>query len=59
MEYLSSKEASKKWSITVRQVQKLCATGKIIGAKRLGDGKVWMIPVDAQKPSDGRLTKIR
>lgn len=57
MEYLSAKEAAEKWNITIRQVQKLCATGRIEGAKRLGDGKVWIIPKGAEKPVDGRTNK--
>lgn len=54
MKYLSVKEIADKWGITTRQVQKLCATGRIMEAKRLGDGKVWLIPENADKPKDGR-----
>lgn len=54
MEYLSAKEAADKWNITIRQVQKLCAAGRIDGAMRLGSGKVWIIPKEANKPLDGR-----
>lgn len=56
MEYLSAKEIAKKWNITTRQVQKLCATGRIPEAKRLGDGKVWLVPDNAKKPPDLRYT---
>lgn len=54
MDYISAKEAAKKWNITLRQVQKLCSSGRVEGAQRLGDGKVWIIPKDAEKPLDGR-----
>jgi len=54
MDYISAKDAAEKWNITIRQVQKLCAAGRVEGAQRLGNGKVWIIPKDAEKPSDGR-----
>lgn len=57
MEYMSAKDASEKWKITIRQVQKLCASGRIMGAKRLGGGKIWMIPADSDKPFDGRKSR--
>lgn len=57
MKYLSAKEVSTKWRITIRQVQKLCATDRIIGVKRLGDGKVWLIPQNAEKPKYKRMEK--
>ena len=50
MKYLSVKEVAYKWGITIRQVQKLCAAARIVGAKRLGEGKVWLIPDNADKP---------
>ena len=50
--YISVKEAAKKWDISERRVRILCAEGKIPGAYK--DGRVWKIPVDANKPSDGR-----
>ena len=56
MDYITPKQAGVAWGISERRVQVLCASGKIEGAKRLGD-KVWIIPSDATKPIDGR-TKI-
>ena len=53
---MTPKQAGALWGISERRVQVLCANGKIVGAKRLGD-KVWIIPSDATKPIDGR-TKI-
>ena len=52
MNQMTVKEAAAKWGITPRQVQLLCATGRIHGAVRFGHA--WAIPVDAQKPKDKR-----
>ncbi len=52
MDYMTAKEAAKKWEITPRRVQVLCAQGKIPGAVRFG--VAWAIPKDAVKPKDGR-----
>ena len=49
-ENASSKAAA--WGLTVRQVQHLCSEGKIPGAVRFG--RAWALPVDAEKPADGR-----
>jgi DNA-binding CsgD family transcriptional regulator len=38
--------------MTPRNIQILCASGKIEGATRFG--RAWMIPKDANKPADGR-----
>jgi len=57
VKYLSVKEVADKWGINIRQVQKLCAAGRIVGAKRLGDGKVWLIPENADKPQYSRMKK--
>lgn len=55
MEFLSSIEAAKKWRVSDRQVQRLCADGRIPGAKKYGVS--WMVPADADKPLDPR--KVR
>ncbi len=52
MEYISISEVAKKWGLTTRNVQMLCANGRIEGATRLG--RNWMIPKNAKKPLDGR-----
>ena len=59
MEYLKICEVAKKWGLSERGVQALCAHGKIEGAARFG--RSWMIPKDAKKPIDGRTKagKIR
>lgn len=55
MDYMSAKETAEKWNITRRRVQLLCEQGRIEGAFKLSD--VWVIPADAEKPIDGRLTR--
>jgi hypothetical protein len=55
VDYITPKEASIKWSISERRIQKLCEEGRIDGVVRFG--KVWAIPKRALKPADGRLRK--
>lgn len=52
MEYISVREASANWGISIRRVQYLCSNGLVPGAVRLG--KIWAVPKDAEKPRDGR-----
>lgn len=56
MDYMTVREAAEKWNITERWVQKLCEEDRIKGTMRFS--RVWMIPKDAAKPTDGRLKKI-
>lgn len=53
MEYMTIKEASVKWEISVRRIQVLCSTGRIDGVIRFG--RVWAIPISAEKPNDARI----
>lgn len=53
MEYLSIKQTSEKWGITVRRIQVLCTEGRIPGATKIGS--YWAIPLDAEKPNDKRI----
>ena len=57
MDYISIDEAAKKWGLSKRFVQVLCARGRIEGATRLG--RAWMIPHNAKKPIDGRTKAAR
>lgn len=50
--YIKVKEAAERWGISDRRVRVLCSEGKIPGAYQEGRG--WKIPVDAEKPTDGR-----
>ena len=51
--YMTVKEAAAKWSISDRRIRVLCSEGKIPGAYHEGRG--WKIPIDAEKPADGRF----
>lgn len=50
---MSIKEAAALWGLTERRVNELCKTGRIEGARK--EGRVWIIPADAQKPADKRF----
>jgi Fic family protein len=49
---MTAKEAAEKWGISDRRIRILCSEGKIPGAFQEGRG--WKIPIDAEKPADGR-----
>ena len=49
-EYISTKEASEKWNLSIRRIQILCTKERISGAEK--HGKVWMIPSSSKKPCD-------
>lgn len=51
--FMTSTEASEKWKIGVRRINKLCNEGRIEGASKLGN--TWAIPMDAKKPEDQRI----
>lgn len=51
--YITVQDAAKKWNITIRRVQALCAKGRIKGATK--HASVWAIPENAEKPSDARI----
>lgn len=51
--YMTVKEASAKWDISDRRIRVLCSEDKIPGAYQEGRG--WKIPIDAEKPADGRF----
>lgn len=55
MEYLTAAEISKHWNISSRMVAYYCETGRIVGA--IKKGKVWLIPINTEKPADRRYTK--
>lgn len=57
MEYLSLKQTAEKWGISVRRVQTLCSTERIVGAVKIGS--YWAIPVNAEKPKDERIKSGR
>ena len=53
MEYLSIRQTSEKWGISVRRIQVLCSENRIPGAMKIGS--YWAIPADAKKPDDKRI----
>ncbi|MGN8906592.1 MULTISPECIES: DNA-binding protein [unclassified Bilifractor] len=53
MKYLSVKQISEKWGISVRRVNILCSEKRIPGATKIGF--YWAIPADAEKPRDARI----
>ena len=55
--YLTGKEAGEKWGSTPRMVNYYCSAGRIPGAVKKGN--LWLIPVNAEKPTDGRTKSER
>ena len=53
MEYLSIRQTSEKWGISVRRIQVLCSDNRIPGATKIGSYSA--IPVNAEKPNDERI----
>ena len=49
MEYITVREAAKKWKISERLTQQYCLDKRIPGATKFGG--TWAIPADAQKPT--------
>ena len=54
LEYITIKEASEKWNISIRRVQVLCRQERIPGARKFG--RDCATPNDSEKPVDGRIT---
>lgn len=57
MDYMTLKEASKKWGISSRQTNYYCVDGRIPGAVKMAT--IWLIPKNAVKPVDGRTKQGR
>lgn len=55
MDFMTTKEAVKKWNISERRIRKLLQQGRIDGAIKLGNS--WSIPINAIKPIDKRSIK--
>lgn len=53
MDFLTIKEVAETWNVTPRRIQKMCAEGRIPGAKKFG--RDWAIPADTEKPIDARV----
>lgn len=52
MEYISLKQASKKWNISERRIRRLIQENRVEGA--IKNGNAWNIPIDTSKPMDKR-----
>lgn len=57
MDYRSARDTAEQWGISERLVQRLCAEGRIAGARKISGS--WAIPLDAQKPDDMRKRLTR
>lgn len=55
MRYMTVAEASQKWGVSLRQIQRLVSEKRIPGAKKFG--RAWMLPEDTAKPPDLRHEK--
>ena len=55
MEYMTTKEAVKKWNISERRIRQLLSDGRIEGAVKVGNS--WNIPIAALKPTDKRIIR--
>ena len=57
MNFLKIEEIAARWGVSARAVQILCKEGKIAGVERFG--RAWMIPEDAERPTDRRTKEGR
>ena len=55
MDIMSVKEASERWNISERWIQKLCEEGRSEGVRRFSWS--WMIPKESKKPADLRKNR--
>ena len=55
VQYISANEAAEKWNISHRRVNTLCSENRIPNVVKIG--QMWLIPVDSEKPIDGRTKK--
>ena len=56
MEFMTTKEAAKKWNISERRIRQLLQDGRIEGAVKISNN--WNIPTDTDKPVDKRIIKL-
>ena len=52
MDLMTTKEMAEKWNVSDRRVALLCSQERIPGV--IKKGKTWLIPSDAEKPTDPR-----
>jgi len=56
-DYMSTREAADAWGLSMASVLRLCNLERIPGAGKVGHG--WIIPRDAGRPADARITTGR
>lgn len=57
MRMKTCREMASLWNVSERTMTNFCRNGKIPGAVK--EGKIWMIPDEAEKPGDGRISSGR
>lgn len=55
VKFMSAKDAATKWGISQRRVAILCAENRIDNVAMIGN--MWIIPIDAKKPEDARVSR--
>ena len=55
MDYITVKEAARKWGVSTRSITYHLVDGRIPGAVKKGN--LWLIPIVAEKPIDLRKGK--
>ncbi|MBO7254221.1 MAG: Dam family site-specific DNA-(adenine-N6)-methyltransferase [Clostridia bacterium] len=55
IQYITAREAAEKWNISQRRVSVLCSENRIPGVAMIGN--MWIIPRNAEKPTDARKEK--
>ena len=53
MKFITTTEAGKKWDLSSRRVGVLFSEGRIPGVQKARN--TWLIPDDAEKPTDARV----
>lgn len=53
-DYMSTREAAEQWGMTMASVLRLCNLGRVAGAGKVGHA--WIIPRNAGRPCDARIT---
>lgn len=57
VDFLTVKEARERWNVSGRMVTIYCKEGRITGA--IKKGNLWLVPIDAEKPVDGRTIQAK
>ena len=57
MEYITAREAAILWGVSQRRVAVLCSEDRIKDAQFVGN--MWLLPQDAQKPTDARSARFQ